>query len=140
MQAVGDRFGHAGVGAAELDPFFFISGGFLFDESADGLGIFEAGDAVAQSLGATSHPGHEGDCLAGIRGKGQGKDTPILIKPPPRKLTLTVEWSRRDETTVIGRILYPEGVRVTFIHYFPWDLKGEYALLADGQVMGHCSG
>lgn len=67
-----------------------------------------------------------------------GKDTPILIKPPPRKLTLTVEWSRRDETTVIGRILYPEGVGVTIVHYFPWDLKGEYALLADGQVMGHC--
>jgi hypothetical protein len=67
-----------------------------------------------------------------------GKDTPILLKPPPRKLTLTVEWSRRDEKTVIGRILCPEGVRVTIVHYFPWDLKGEYALLADGQVQGRC--
>ena len=67
-----------------------------------------------------------------------GKDTPILIKPPPRKLTLTVEWSRRDEKTVIGRILYPEGVLVTIVHYFPWDLKGEYTRLADGQVQGRC--
>ena len=68
-----------------------------------------------------------------------GKDTPILMKPPPRKLTMTVEWSRRDEKTVIGRILCPEGVRVTIVHYFPWDLKGEYALLADGQVLGRCA-
>jgi hypothetical protein len=67
-----------------------------------------------------------------------GKDTPILLKPPSRKLILTVEWSRRDEKTVIGRILCPEGVRVTIVHYFPWDLKGEYALLADGQVQGRC--
>jgi hypothetical protein len=67
-----------------------------------------------------------------------GKDTPILMKPPPRKLTLTVEWSRRDETIVIGRILYPGGVRVAIVHYFPWDLKGEYTLLADGQVKGRC--
>jgi hypothetical protein len=67
-----------------------------------------------------------------------GKETPILMKPPPRKLTLTFEWSRRDETTVIGRILCPEDVRITIVHYFPWDLKGEYSLLADGQVQGRC--
>jgi hypothetical protein len=67
-----------------------------------------------------------------------GMDTPILMKPPPRKLTLTVEWSRRDEKIVIGRILCPEGVRVTIVHYFPWDLKGEYSQLADGQVQGRC--
>ncbi|MCX6567587.1 MAG: trehalase family glycosidase [Candidatus Aminicenantes bacterium] len=66
------------------------------------------------------------------------RETPILMKPPPRKSTLTVEWSRRDETIVIGRILCPEDVRVTIVHYFPWDLKGEYSLLADGQVQGHC--
>jgi hypothetical protein len=66
-----------------------------------------------------------------------GRDTPILMKPPPRKKTLTVEWSRRDERIVIGRILYPEDVRVTIVHYFPWDLKGEYSLLADGQVRGN---
>ena len=65
-----------------------------------------------------------------------GRDTPILMKPPPRKTTLTVEWSRRDETTVIGRILCPPDVRVTIVHYFPWDLEGEYALLPDGQVRG----
>jgi hypothetical protein len=67
-----------------------------------------------------------------------GRETPILMKPPPRKSTLTVEWSRRDETSVIGRILCPEDVRVTIVHYFPWDLKGEYSMLADGQVQGRC--
>lgn len=68
-----------------------------------------------------------------------GEDTPILMKPSPRKQTLTVEWSRRDEKTVVGRILCPEGVRVTIVHYFPWDLKGEYTLLGDGQVRGRCA-
>ena len=69
-----------------------------------------------------------------------GRDTPILMKPPPRRTTLTIEWSRRDEKIVIGRILYPEDARVTIVHYFPWDLKGEYALLPDGQVRGRAGG
>ena len=67
-----------------------------------------------------------------------GRDTPILMKPAPRRQALTVEWSRRDEKTVIGRIVCPEGVRVTLVHYFPWDLKGEFTLLPDGQVRGRC--
>jgi hypothetical protein len=70
----------------------------------------------------------------------QGRDTPILMKPPARRRTLTVEWSRREERTVIGRIVCPEDVRVTIVHYFPWDLKGEYTLLPDGQVRGQCGG
>jgi hypothetical protein len=69
-----------------------------------------------------------------------GRDTPILMKPPPRRTTLTVEWSRRDEKIVIGRILCPEDVRVTIVHYFPWDLKGDYSLLADGHVRGRAGG
>jgi hypothetical protein len=69
-----------------------------------------------------------------------GRDTPILMKPPPRRTTLTVEWSRRDETIVIGRILCPPNVRVTIVHYFPWDLEGEYTLLPDGQVRGKSGG
>jgi hypothetical protein len=67
-----------------------------------------------------------------------GRDTPVLMKPSPRRQALTVEWSRRDERTVVGRIVCPEDVRVTIIHYSPWGLKGEYSLLADGQVRGRC--
>ena len=65
-----------------------------------------------------------------------GASTPILMKPPPRRNTLTLEWSRRDERIVIGRITCPADARVTIIHYAPWGLKGEYALLPDGQVRG----
>jgi hypothetical protein len=65
-----------------------------------------------------------------------GATTPILQKPSPRRDSLTLEWSRRDERTVIGRIICPEDVRVTIVHYVPWDLAGEYALLPDGQVQG----
>ncbi len=65
-----------------------------------------------------------------------GRSTPILMKPAPRRQSLTIEWSRRDERTVIGRIVAPADVRVTLVHYFPWERIGEYALLADGQVRG----
>jgi hypothetical protein len=68
-----------------------------------------------------------------------GAATPILMKPAPRRETLTFEWSRRDERTVIGRIICPEDVRVTIVHYVPWDLKGEYSLATDGQVRGRSS-
>ncbi len=69
-----------------------------------------------------------------------GRATPILMKPAPRRKSLTVEWSRRDEKTVIGRIVYPEDVRVTLVHYLPWGGKGEFTLLADGTVQGRPSG
>ena len=65
-----------------------------------------------------------------------GRATPILMKPAPRKQALTIEWSRRDERTVIGRIVCPEDVRITLVHYLPWGLKGGFDLLSDGQVRG----
>ena len=69
-----------------------------------------------------------------------GKNTPVFLKPPPRSQVLTFEWSRRDETTVIGRIRCPGDVRVALVHYLPWDMKGEYTLLPDGQVRGRGNG
>jgi hypothetical protein len=69
-----------------------------------------------------------------------GRATPILLKPSPRRRALTIEWSRRDEKTVIGRIIFPDDVRVTIIHYYPWGLKGIYETLADGQVRGRAAG
>ncbi len=69
----------------------------------------------------------------------QGKETPILIKPSPKSDTLTLEWSRQDERTVVGRIKAPKGIRVDIVNYFPWNFKGKYMLLADGQVAGESS-
>jgi hypothetical protein len=69
-----------------------------------------------------------------------GRATPVLMKPSPRKKALTMEWSRRDERTVIGRIISPEDVRVTLVYYFPWDRKGDYQVRADGDVLGHPAG
>jgi len=70
----------------------------------------------------------------------QANDTPILIKPPSRSNTLILEWSRRDEKTVIGRIQAPRYVRVQLSHYFPWNLAGKYVSLPDGQVQGESAG
>ncbi|MFQ5722318.1 MAG: hypothetical protein ACE5GI_07480, partial [Candidatus Aminicenantales bacterium] len=66
----------------------------------------------------------------------QGNETPILIKPSPKSDTLILEWSRQDEKTVVGRIKSPKGVRLDIVNYFPWNFKGKYMLLADGQVAG----
>jgi hypothetical protein len=63
-------------------------------------------------------------------------ETPVLLKPAAKKQTLTVEWSRRDEMTIVGRILCPPDIQVTILHYFPWDFSGDYQLLPDGQVQG----
>ena len=38
--------------------------------------------------------------------------------------------------TVIGRVLCPADLRVSIVHYFPWDFSGDYQLLPDGQVQG----
>jgi len=69
-----------------------------------------------------------------------GRATPVLMKPSPRREALTIEWSRRDERTVIGRIVPPEDVRITIIHYLPWEVKGELAALPDGQIRGRSGG
>ena len=58
----------------------------------------------------------------------QGNDTPVLIKPPSKSNTLTLEWSRQDERTVLGRIRAPKNITFQIIHYFPWGLKGKYRL------------
>ncbi|MGB8952356.1 MAG: trehalase family glycosidase [Candidatus Aminicenantales bacterium] len=70
----------------------------------------------------------------------QGNDTPVPIKPSPKSDTLQVEWSRQDEKTIIGRIQGPKFARVHFVFYSPWDLKGLYRLLPDGQILGNSKG
>jgi hypothetical protein len=71
---------------------------------------------------------------------GQNNDTPVLIKPASKSDTLTMEWSRRDEKTVIGRILAPKYVQLQVAHYFPWNLSGKYGVLPDGQIQGESEG
>ncbi len=71
-----------------------------------------------------------------ILGTDGRKDTPILIKSGPGRDTLTLEWSRQDERTVLGRLTVPASIRLHCVHYFPWDFKGRYRVLADGGVQG----
>ncbi|MDH7511622.1 MAG: trehalase family glycosidase [Clostridiales bacterium] len=64
----------------------------------------------------------------------QAQETPILIKHAPKSETLTLEWSRQNEKAVIGRIRAPKNIELQIVHYFPWNISGEYRLLGDGQV------
>ena len=70
----------------------------------------------------------------------QKKETPILFKPSPKSDTLTFEWSRQDEHTVIGRLTSPEYVKIHLVQYPPWDFKSRYRVLPDGQVQGESQG
>lgn len=70
----------------------------------------------------------------------KGAETPLLIKPPPKKNTLTLEWSRIEEKTIIGRIEAPSFITLHLIHYFPWDLQGTYQFLPTGEVLGESAG
>ncbi len=63
-------------------------------------------------------------------------ETPVFIKPSPKPVTLTLEWSRQDERTVVGRIRAPRNLTIEIVHYSPWDLKDAYRLSEDGRVEG----
>jgi len=65
-----------------------------------------------------------------------GNDTPVFLKPPPRKQVMTMEWSRRDENTVIGRIICPAKIKVNIVHYFPWEAQGDYVTESDHMIYG----
>jgi len=69
-----------------------------------------------------------------------GNETPILIKPPSGSDKFIFEWSRQDERTVVGRIRAPEGMIIHLVNYFPWDFKGRYRILSDGQIKGESTG
>jgi len=62
----------------------------------------------------------------------QKSETPIYIKPADDDDTATLEWSRIDERTAVGRLSAPADATIRLIHYFPWDFKGRYAVLAGG--------
>ncbi|MHB8095337.1 MAG: MGH1-like glycoside hydrolase domain-containing protein [Candidatus Aminicenantales bacterium] len=66
----------------------------------------------------------------------QGIETPVRIKDSSDSALLTLEWSRQDEKTIIGRLRCPEGIKVSFVFYIPWDGKGSYELQPDGHVLG----
>ena len=49
---------------------------------------------------------------------------------------MVFEWSRQDERIAVGRIVAPDSIELQMIHYFPWNYKGRYRILPDGQVGG----
>jgi len=67
---------------------------------------------------------------------GKEDSTPILKKPSKKQTTLVMEWSRKSEKTVIGKIFVPDGIEIQLTHYFPWDFIGKYQALSNGHVRG----
>ena len=67
-------------------------------------------------------------------------ETPIYIKPADKDDTATLEWSRVDERTAVGRLTAPADATVRLVHYFPWDFKGRYAVSGPAAVRGEAKG
>lgn len=67
---------------------------------------------------------------------GKEKDTPILKKPAKKSDTLILEWSRQDEKSVVGRIQAPKNIDLQFIHYFPWNFRGDYRFFDEILIKG----
>lgn len=62
----------------------------------------------------------------------KGRETPVFLKPTLDQYVMLVEWSRRDEQTVIGRYRFPALLdRVELIFYFPWNFQGSYFYLPE---------
>ncbi|HAR36871.1 MAG TPA: hypothetical protein DCR87_08265 [Acidobacteria bacterium] len=68
----------------------------------------------------------------------KGRETPVFLKPTLDEYVMLVEWSRRDEQTVIGRYRFPVLLnRVELVFYFPWDFQGSYFYLPEsGYIHG----
>jgi len=67
---------------------------------------------------------------------GKGNETPILKKPASKKDVMTLEWSRQDENTVVGKISYPKYIKIALHHYFPWNYHGAYRSLKGRYILG----
>jgi hypothetical protein len=66
----------------------------------------------------------------------KGGETPVFLKPTLPKYEMTVEWSRQDEQTVIGKYHFPDLIKqVTIIFYFPWDFRGNYRYLPESRYV-----
>jgi len=62
----------------------------------------------------------------------KGRETPVFLKPSLPEYEMVVEWSRREEETVVGKYHFPEVVeKATLIFYFPWETSGHYDYLAE---------
>src|SRR6266702_2341101 len=68
-----------------------------------------------------------------------GSDSLLGWRHRPRAATITLEWSRIDETTVVGRLKAPEDVQLVLEAYSPGsgDFAGTYSVRAEeGQING----
>ncbi|MBC7349490.1 MAG: hypothetical protein H5U05_05900 [Candidatus Aminicenantes bacterium] len=66
----------------------------------------------------------------------KGRETPVFLKPTLDEYVMLVEWSRRDEQTVIGRYRFPALLdRVEIVFYFPWDFQGSYFYLPESSYL-----
>ena len=59
------------------------------------------------------------------------------LAPLPRTAMVTLEWSRIDSTTVVGRLKAPADIQLVIEAYSPYtdDFTGAYHISADGMKL-----
>ena len=102
--------------------------------TADGKDLFYMVSEVGPNAPDNSYARVRFDLGLPVLPAEKKSETPILVKPSARADTLTLEWSRQDERTVIGRVQGPKGADLELVPYFPWDFKGTSRIASDGQV------
>ncbi len=102
--------------------------------TADGQDLFYMVSEVGPNAPDNSYARVRFDLGLPVLPADKKSETPILVKPSARSETLTLEWSRQDERTVVGRVQGPKGANVELVPYFPWDFKGT-SRIGDGGLV-----
>ncbi len=56
---------------------------------------------------------------------GLERETPLVVKPE-RTPSLTLEWSRKEETVVVGRVTTDFRGFLELVPFFPWEWRGRW--------------
>ena len=102
--------------------------------TADGKDLFYMVSEVGPNAPDNSYARVRFDLGLPVLPADRKGETPILVKPSAKSDTLTLEWSRQDERTVIGRVQGPKGADLELVPYFPWDDKGTFRIGANGGI------
>jgi hypothetical protein len=106
----------------------------LDGRTADGKDLFYMVSEVGPNAPDNSYARVRFDLGLPVLPAERKAETPILVKPSAKADTLTLEWSRQDERTIIGRVQGPKGADLQLVPYFPWDFQGTSRVSAEGQV------
>lgn len=134
-EAKAESFDRVSIGAFDPDAW----NGIVFDSTAFGQQLF-----FAIRVGSKSGTFLDGerifDAVSEVGPHApDGSYALVGWRHYPRTAMVTLEWSRIDNTTVVGRLKAPRGIQLVIEAYSPYtdDFTGAYHLATDqGEIIG----